>query len=153
MRGYAVQSQPFRSASREFSSTGDGKAVDGGLHPKNGARRISTILVVDDEILTRLAAADHLRDDGYRVLEAAYAEEARTLLRASEPIELVFSDINMPGMDGITFPQWIAKEFPDVKVVLTSGDPRNADSARAAAHFLAKPYDLDTLGRLIKRLL
>jgi DNA-binding NtrC family response regulator len=123
------------------------------LGPKNGAHRLSTILVVEDDILTRLAAADHLRDGGYRVLEAADAEEARTLLRAAEPIEIVFSDVNMPGMGGIRLAHWIAKEFPDVKVVLTSGDLTNAPAARGVAHYLEKPYDLDTVGRLIKRLL
>jgi DNA-binding NtrC family response regulator len=148
MRGLAILNQSSSS-----SSTGDVSAAESGLDPKNGALRTSTILVVEDDILTRMAAADHLRDGGYRVLEAADAEEARTLLRAAEPIEVVFSDINMPGMDGITLAQWIAKEFPDVKVVLTSGDLRNATAARSAAYYLEKPYDLDTLGRLIQRLL
>jgi len=123
------------------------------LQPRNGAHRVSTVLVVEDEILTRMATADYLRECGYRILEAANAEEARTLLRASEPIEVVFSDINIPGMDGIMLAQWIAKEFPDVQVVLTSGDFRNAPAARATAHFVEKPYDLDALGRLIKQLL
>jgi DNA-binding NtrC family response regulator len=64
----------------------------------------------------------------------------------------VFSDVNMPGIDGIRLALWIAKEFPDVKVVLTSGDVRNAVIARATAHFLEKPYDLDALSRLINQL-
>jgi CheY-like chemotaxis protein len=146
MRGLAIRPQPLQSAA------GVASAADIGLRPKNGAHRIATILVVEDDILTRMAAAQHLRGGGYRVLEAADGEEARTLLRASEPIEVVFSDINMPGMDGLMLARWIAKEFPDVQIVLTSGDPRNAAMARAAAHFLEKPYDLDTLGRLIKQL-
>jgi CheY-like chemotaxis protein len=110
---------------------------------------MSTILVVEDEILTRMATADHLRDCGFRVLEAADAEEARTLLRASEPIELVFSDINMPGMNGLALASWIAREFPDVKIVLTSGDNANAAAAGVTAVYLEKPYDLITLGQLI----
>jgi CheY-like chemotaxis protein len=148
MRGLAIRFHP------QQSSSPDGfHAADGAPRPKNGTHRRSTILVVEDEILTRMAAADHLRDCGYRVLEAADAEEARTLLRAAEPIEIVVSDVNMPGMDGIMLAQWIGKEFPDVKVVLTSGDARNAVAARLVAHYLEKPYDLDTLNRLIKRLL
>lgn len=148
MRGLVVEFQSQRSASEgSFTAAADN------LRPKNGARHPSTILVVEDEILTRMAAADHLRDCGYRVLEAADAEEARTLLRASEPIEVVVSDINMPGMDGVTLALWIAQEFPDVKVILTSGDVRNAPAARAAAHYLEKPYDLAALGRLIKQMI
>jgi DNA-binding NtrC family response regulator len=154
MQGYVARSQlPLQSSSGRHSPAESPDSTDGGLRPKNGAHRASTILVVEDDILTRMAAADHLRDCGYRVLEAADAEEARTLLRASEPIEVVFSDVNMPGVDGIRLAQWIAKEFPDLKVVLTSGDLRNAAAAQIATHFLAKPYDLDTLGRLIKTLL
>jgi DNA-binding NtrC family response regulator len=146
MGGPAIPAQPPQS-----SSAGGTTASD--LRPKSGAERLSTIMVVEDDILTRLAAADHLRDEGYRVLEAADAEEARTLLRAAEPIEIVISDVNMPGMDGIRLAHWIAKEFPDVKVVLTSGDLTNAAAARLVAHYIEKPYDLDALGRLIKRLL
>jgi DNA-binding NtrC family response regulator len=148
MRGQTIQTQP-----PESSAAGDQRSMGGGLHPKNGSARQSTILIVEDEILTRMATSDHLRDGGYRVLEAADAEEARTLLRASEPIEVVVSDVNQPGMDGITLALWIAKEFSDVHVVLTSGDIRNAPAARAAAHYLEKPYDLDALSRLIKQLL
>jgi len=148
MRGPAI-----RTHSPESSSDGDARGAKIGLHPNTAAHRIATILVVEDDILTRMVAADHLRNGGHRVLEAADAEEARTLLRASEPIEVVFSDVNMPGMDGIRLAQWIAKEFPDVKVVLTSGDVRNAAAARIAIHFLEKPYDLHTLGRLIESLL
>jgi CheY-like chemotaxis protein len=124
----------------------------GGLHPKNGHPRMSTILVVEDEILTRMATADHLRECGFRVLEAADAEEARTLLRAAEPIELVFSDINMPGMSGLALAAWIAKEFPDVKIMLTSGDNANAAAANVTAIYVEKPYDLNALGQLIKAL-
>jgi CheY-like chemotaxis protein len=128
-------------------------ATTGGvLRPKNGHQRASTILVVEDEILARMAAADCLRDCGYRVLEAADADEARILLRASEPIEVVFSDITMPGMNGLALAAWIAKEFPDVKIVLTSGDSANAPAARAFAIFVPKPYDFGTLARVMKQL-
>jgi CheY-like chemotaxis protein len=60
----------------------------------------------------------------------------------------------MPGMSGIVLASWIAKEFPDVKVVLTSADARNAAAAQVSGSiYLEKPYDLHTLERLIKRLL
>ena len=139
----------FMSSEPGFIS---GTASGSGLHPKNGHQRVPTILVVEDEILTRMAAADHLRDCGYRVLEAADADEARILLRANEPIEVVFSDINMPGINGLELAIWVAKEFPDVKLVLTSGDRANAPAARAMAAFLEKPYDLNTLARVMKAL-
>lgn len=112
-----------------------------------------TILVVEDEILLRTVIAEYLRECGYRVLEALDGEEARALLRAPEPIRLVFSDVNMPGMDGITLGRWIDREYPDVKLVLASGDPRNAAAAARLGAFLQKPYELDFVGALIKRVL
>ena len=148
-----MRSPAIRTLPSQPSSAGHSNGADGGLHAKNGVQRVSTILIVEDDILIRMATSDHLREGGHRVLEAADAEEARTLLRAAEPIEVVVSDINMPGMDGIKLALWIAQEFPDVKVVLTSGDLRNAAAARVAAHYLEKPYDLDALGRLVKQLL
>jgi CheY-like chemotaxis protein len=134
--------------------SGSGTAAPGTTpRPGNGAQRVATILIVEDDILTRMAAADHLRDGGYRILEAGSGDEARTLLRANEPIEVVFSDINLPGLDGLSLALWIDREFPDVKVVLTSGDPANAAAARAVTVFLPKPYSFAELSRIMKELL
>ena len=70
------------------------------------ARR--TILIVEDEILVRMAAAEHLRVAGYSVLEATNATEAVRLIVANRSIELVFTDIHMPGeMDGNGLRAWI----------------------------------------------
>jgi CheY-like chemotaxis protein len=153
MRDFAVSSDPLRHAAQRTSAAGGMDGTDRERRPGAGADRVATILVVEDDILVRMAAADHLRDAGHRVLEAADGQEALSLLRASEPIEVVFSDVNMPGMDGIALARWIAAELPGVKVVLTSGDSSNATAARAVTHFLAKPYDLETLRRLIEQLI
>jgi CheY-like chemotaxis protein len=146
----------FGTATRFLPSQSSGSGIsESGSTPRagNGAQRVATILVVEDDILTRMAAADYLRDSGYRILEAGTGDEARTLLRANEPIEVVFSDVNMPGLDGLSLALWIDREFPDVKVVLTSGDPVNAAAARAVAIFLAKPYNFAELSRIMKELL
>jgi CheY-like chemotaxis protein len=120
----------------------------------NGARRAATVLVVEDEILVRMTLADYLRDSGLRVLEAANAEEAQAILRAGEAVEVVFSDVNMPGMDGVALARWISAAFPDVQTILTSGDTANRANAKAAAAvFLEKPYAFENLERLIKRLI
>lgn len=104
----------------------------------------STILVVEDEILVRLMIAGYLREFGFKVVEAGNAAEATRILRSDEAVEVVFSDIRMPGkMDGIALAKWIARNKPDVGVVLTSGHARPADLAAHAcdaAEFVAKPY-------------
>ncbi|TXL73954.1 response regulator [Vineibacter terrae] len=125
--------------------------------PGNGHQRPSTVLVVEDEILIRMPVADYLRDCGYRVLEASNAAEAQALFRASEPIEIVFSDVNMPGgMNGFALAQWVRQEYPDVRIILTSGiasTARNAEQVCAEGSFLEKPYSYEALAAHIKRLL
>ena len=121
--------------------------------PGNGHDRRPTLLVVEDEILTRLAAADFLRNRGYRVLEASNAGEALAVFAAGEPIELVFSDMDMPGnMNGDGLAQWIRRQFPDVKVLLASGKA-GQDVPGPYATMLRKPYAHDTLLAHIKQLL
>jgi len=122
-----------------------------GSKPRNGNHRASTILVAEDEVLIRMAASDFLRHYGYRVLEASNALEALALFRAGEPIEVVFSDVNMPGeMSGFELADWVYRQYPDVKVILTSGLARATDTDTP---LLQKPYDHDDLLARIKKLL
>jgi CheY-like chemotaxis protein len=122
-----------------------------GGKPRNGNSHTSTILVAEDEVLIRMAASDFLRYCGYRVLEAANATEALALFRAGEPIEVVFSDVNMPGeMNGFELAEWVHQQYPDVKVILTSGVMQAADPDTP---LMQKPYDHDDLLARIKKLL
>lgn len=58
-------------------------------------------MVVEDEILIRMTLVDSLIDEGYRVYQAANADEAAAILKSREPIDLVITDVRMPGsMDG-----------------------------------------------------
>ena len=116
------------------------------LHP-------ATVLVVEDEVLVRLAVADTLRDAGYSVLEAANADEAMTLLASFSEIALVLTDIQMPGsMDGVGLARFIRSTRPELIVILTSGaSPRpNGD---AAIPFVAKPCKPELIAQEVKRLL
>lgn len=125
--------------------------------PGNGVHRPSTLLVVEDEVLIRMPVADYLRDCGFRVLEAANAGEAQALFEAGEPIEIVFSDIQMPGeINGFALAQWIRIRHPDVRVILTSGvasAAKHADEVCADSPFLSKPYSYEMLLGHIRTLL
>jgi len=125
-------------------------------HRGNGAERAATVLVVEDEILIRLAVADFLRDSGYRVFEASNAAEAQVVLRSADAaVEVVFSDVTMPGtMDGLALAAWIRREHPDVHVILTSGVASVVPAARhSVAAFVPKPYSYEALAAQIKRLI
>jgi CheY-like chemotaxis protein len=118
----------------------------------------TTVLVVEDEVLVRLALADFLRDCGYKVVEAANAQEAIQALTASDqPVSVVFSDVNMPGeMDGFSLASWVRKHKPDVKILLTSGHAHAAQIASElceAGPLVPKPYQYSNVFSRIKRLL
>jgi CheY-like chemotaxis protein len=115
-------------------------------HLHEPKERMPTILVVDDEVLIRMALSDFLQECGFKVLEAGNAEEAIIILEQGHAvIDLVFSDVRMPGeLDGFGLAKWIRENRKGLPVMLTSGDSRKSDVAKqlcAVESFLAKPYD------------
>jgi two-component system, cell cycle sensor histidine kinase and response regulator CckA len=106
----------------------------------------ATILVVDDEISLRQLLVRQLRSEGYNVVEAGYGLEALAVARSSsEPIDLVLSDIVMPGMIGTELAQRLVAEHPSIRVVLMSAhtlDPLAYPSDRPGnVPVLAKPFE------------
>lgn len=103
------------------------------------------VLVVEDEFLIRMLVADHLRDAGFTVIEAFNGDEAIAILTTGAPIDLVFTDVRMPGAaDGMALLAFIKRTQPDLPVVMTSGhlEPELA-YAGGARRFLDKPCDPD----------
>lgn len=115
------------------------------------------ILVVEDDVLVRTVVAAYLRECGFDVIEATSADEAIRVLQAEVRVDIVFSDVNMPGsMDGFGLAQWVRRERPWLKVILTSGAARTAKEAGDLCEhgpILAKPYDHAELERHIRSLL
>ena len=102
-------------------------------------RRPANILVVEDELLIRLDIARELAGAGYKVIEAANAAEAIAVLESGHAVDLVFSDIQMPGpVDGIGLLEIVRQRFPSIPVVLTSGGAQ-VDQIEGVI-FLPKPY-------------
>jgi DNA-binding NtrC family response regulator len=108
--------------------------------------RKATILVVDDEIQLRQLLARKLRGEGYTVLEAGYGLEALEVARESaEPVDLVLSDIVMPGMIGTELARHLAEEHPGIRVVLMSahavGSGAIGIEPEVNLPVLCKPFD------------
>lgn len=103
-----------------------------------------TVLVVEDEPLVRLDIVLTLQDDGFRVFEAATADEAIVLLETHPEIHLLFTDIDMPGsMDGLKLAAAVRDRWPPVKIILTSGHREINDTMLPmGGRFFGKPYDL-----------
>jgi CheY-like chemotaxis protein len=109
-----------------------------------------TILVVEDEVLIRLLICDVLRDSGLRVVEAANADEALMYVKTDPTVELVFSDVRIPGsMDGIELARRLRSEFPHIEIALASGHLLASDLEKETPLF-TKPYPLEeTAARII----
>ena len=116
-----------------------------------------TILLVEDEVLVRVPIAQYLRDCGYRVIEAVNAEEAMTVLLHEETVvDVVFSDIEMPGaVDGFGLAKWIREHRPGLDVLLAGTINRTVENAKqlCAEGAVRKPYDAEIVHNHIKRLL
>src|SRR5919198_3220402 len=112
-----------------------------------------TILIVAYEVLIRFDVADYLRTCGYRVIEAGNASEAVAVLQSGCRIDLVFSDVQLPGsMDGFALARWVRTHQPEVKVILTSGVARSTQLAGELCDegpLEKKPYDPQ---RLLERI-
>jgi DNA-binding NtrC family response regulator len=117
----------------------------------------ATILVVEDELMIRLWVADHLREGGFRVLEAATAGDAMAIVKREKDLRLMFTDVRLGGlMGGFSLVRWVRQKRPDVRVVLGSGDAKKIAEARHECEdvpLFEKPYDLDLLAGHIRQAL
>lgn len=125
------------------------------LMPEQRTDAEPIVLVVEDEVLIRIAAADHLRSCGFRVAEAGNAGEAQELILSGLKVDLVFSDVTMPGsMDGIGLAQWLHENTPDVPVILTSGVSSSLNAAKSVCKnvsaYAPKPYDYDGIVKQVR---
>jgi len=100
------------------------------------------ILVVDDEPLVRRLIADDLVAEGHDVLEAGDADDAIRSVLANEPVQLVVTDVRMPGsMDGFGLARWLRARQPAPKILVISGFAgEEARGARSYDAYLGKPF-------------
>jgi DNA-binding response OmpR family regulator len=114
------------------------------------------VLVVEHDILVRTVVAAYLRQCGYAVVECGNAQEAMAVLQSDVAIDIVFSEVGLAGeLDGFGLAQWVRRERPSVKVILTAGSERTANAAGDLCEngpVLAKPYDHAELARRIRSL-
>lgn len=103
------------------------------------------ILVVEDEYLIRLTLVEALTDEGYEVLEAESGDAALPLLQSGETIDLLLTDIQLPGqLDGRDLADRARQHRPSLPVLFMTGrpDPTAQASAGRRERFIAKPYTL-----------
>ena len=135
---------------------GVGKGADS--DPAPSPRKPITILVADNDPILLMLIVESLTLSGYRVLGAENGSEALELARQhSGPIDLLLTDVLMPGMNGLEVAQGFASLYPEAKVLYMSGHTRDVPGVREVfeAHpdkFLVKPFWFDALVEKIQSL-
>ncbi|MDB5512196.1 MAG: response regulator receiver protein [Enterovirga sp.] len=122
--------------------------------PQDDPDRHPVIVVAEDEPLLRLTAADQLERDGYRVIEVGSAAEALEVLASREEVQVLFTDIDMPGdLNGLELAREVHDRWPDVLLLVTSGRVSLEDSdVPDDGMFIAKPYAATGLAGALKEL-
>jgi CheY-like chemotaxis protein len=98
----------------------------------------SVVLVVEDDALLRLDAADQLEGAGFEVVEAANAAQALQVMKTRPDVRVLFTDVEMPGpLDGMELARKVHEQWPNVQLLITSGNKRPAKADIADhGHFL-----------------
>jgi signal transduction histidine kinase/CheY-like chemotaxis protein len=113
------------------------------------------ILIVEDEKPVRLFGKHALTNKGYEVLEAESPEEALKIIKEEgDKIDLIITDVMMPGMTGPKMIEIVKKQYPDIKVIFISGYAEDAldglDTNNENFYFLPKPFNLKQLATMVK---
>lgn len=117
-------------------------------------RGSETVLVVEDNPEVEEIAGLLLTQLGYRVLHAPTAAAALEMLASAAAIDLVFTDVVMPGeLDGVALARRISELYPDMAVLLTSGYAKARHTLEAGLPIVRKPYQLQTLARAVREAL
>lgn len=113
------------------------------------AEPVATVLVVDDDDAVGRVTQRILARAGFRVLSASGAEEALAVMRYRGPVDVLITDVVMPGQSGIELAGWVAEISPQTHVLRASGYPKETLLARgmieAEDDILAKPFTGETL--------
>ena len=117
-----------------------------------------TVLVVDDDQIVRATVASMLEDFGYTVLLAQNGAEALAILERGTKIDLLFTDVVMPGtISGRQLAERAIEIVPTLKVLFTSGYPENAivhnGRLDAGVELISKPYRREQLAAKVRRVL
>jgi signal transduction histidine kinase/FixJ family two-component response regulator len=137
------------------------RSIEAGATPELSARPAvqggdETILVVEDDCAVRAAAVDMLDGLGYRVIQAANGEQALDILQGGTAVDLLFTDLSMPGaVDGAGLVARMAVLAPSLRILLTSGQALDRSLLDRpmldGIELLPKPYRLAQLAQAIRR--
>jgi DNA-binding NtrC family response regulator len=110
------------------------------------------VLVVEDEPLIRMDIVDFLLSEGFDVKGASGADEAMLILESDPDIQVIFTDIDMPGsMDGLKLAAVVRERWPPIRLVITSGHKVvDVVDLPDGGVFFSKPYDQSAIARSLR---
>lgn len=142
---------PRSERTPEQSAADEGPAAAPRAHPGE------TVLVVDDEASLRMLMVEVMQDLGYATLEAGNGTEAMRWLRSGRPIDLLITDVGLPGgMNGRQVADAARSERPALKVLFVTGYAQTAldgGNLEAGMHVMTKPFEMDALARRVKEVI
>jgi len=112
-----------------------------------------TILLVEDQTLVRMAISQYLEECGYSVLESEDADQALELLQSHPEIDVVFTDVRIPGsIDGLGLAKWVIENRPRIVVMVASGHTAQEVLAKelCGAKAFSKPYKFEEVTNHIR---
>jgi PAS domain S-box-containing protein len=126
--------------------------------PQSTPHGSETVLVVEDNEMTREVASSILKHLGYTVFSAAGGNEALSFLGTHrEPVDLLLTDVVMPDMDGKTLYEIIAQTFPNIRVLFMSGYAQNTIARHGVLDegipFIHKPFSIENLAAKVRETL
>jgi signal transduction histidine kinase/CheY-like chemotaxis protein len=135
----------------------DDDAADQSASPISGAESGETVLVVDDEPSVRMLIVDVLEEAGYAVIEAADSIAGLKLLQSNVRIDLLISDVGLPGgMNGRQMADAARETRPDLKVLFITGYAENSvignGRLKPGMQVLTKPFAIETLAARVRQL-
>jgi DNA-binding response OmpR family regulator len=115
----------------------------------------TAVLVVENEALVRMGIVDELEDAGFEVFEVANSGIAIDILIANPRIEVMFTEIDMPGgVDGLKLAASVRDRWPPITILVTSGlRAVGVESLPVRARFMPKPYNPDVVVRSIREMM
>ena len=108
------------------------------------------VLVVEDVALIRMTIMDMAEQLGFAAAEAADAVEALAILQKDDEIEILLTDLGMPGMSGRELVEETLRLKPGMKVIIASGYSTNAEEFPSNVSTLTKPFDMQRLRRALE---
>ncbi len=116
--------------------------LDQPLGAASPSRGVIVVLLVDDELLIREVATALLEEAGYVVVAADGPKAALRELETGQRIDLMFTDVHMPGgVNGLQLASLVRERWPSIGLLVTSGrPPRSLDALPAGGRFVCKPY-------------